>query len=78
MTAANASIVVAVITMIGGIIVAFIQAARKENHADHAVVQKQLNLIFKAVNKVDERVEQHLDDHREGQYGKPAKRVKEQ
>lgn len=74
-----ASIVVACITTLGGIVVGFMQsfkkeakAARVENREDHAVVQMQLKMIYKGLNKVDNKLEKHIQDHREGDYGKTA------
>ena len=74
-----ASIIVACITTVGGIVVGFMQsfkketkAARVENREDHAVVQMQLKMIYKGLNKVDNKLEKHIQDHREGDYGKTA------
>lgn len=75
-----ASIIVACITTLGGIVVGFMQsfkkeskAARLENREDHAVVQMQLKMIYKGLNKVDNKLEQHIQDHREGDNGKTVK-----
>jgi hypothetical protein len=64
---------VALITAISGIIVALIQVMRrdvrsaaKENRDDHAVVQAQLRMIYRQVVRVDDKIEKHLDTHREG------------
>lgn len=68
-----AAIIVAGITALGGIIVGFMQAFRKEqkaaveeNRQDHAVVQAQLKMIYRQVSRVDDKLEKHLDQHREG------------
>jgi len=37
-----------------------------ENRQDHAIVQQQLRMIFKTVNRVDDKLEKHLDQHAEG------------
>jgi hypothetical protein len=72
-----AAVAVALITTVGGIIVGFMQAfkkeakeARVENRLDHQVVQAQLKMIHTTVNRVDDRLEKHIDEHREGNYGK--------
>ena len=72
-----AAVAVALITTVGGIIVGFMQAfkkeakeARVENRLDHQVVQAQLKMIHTTVNRVDDRLEKHIDEHREGGYGK--------
>ena len=68
-----AAIAVALITTLGVILVAFIQAfkkearvALKENHDDHEIVQAQLGMIYKTVNRVDDKLEKHIDHHAEG------------
>ncbi len=68
-----AAIVVAVITTIGGLIGILLQTMRKEakamrqeNAEDHAIVQGQLQRIYRTINRVDDKLEKHLDQHREG------------
>ena len=72
-----AAILVALITTIGGIVVGFMQSFKKEtistrveNRTDHAVVQAQLRMLHKSVDRVGDRLELHIDGHREGGYGK--------
>lgn len=69
-----AAVIVAAITAFGGVVVGFLQSFRKqqrdaveENRQDHAVVQAQLKLIYRQVTRLDDKVEKHLDHHREGQ-----------
>ena len=76
MNASVAAIVVALITTVGGIIVGFMQSFKKEtlstrieNRTDHAVVQAQLRMLHKSVDRVGDRLELHIDGHREGGYG---------
>lgn len=76
-----AAIIVAGITTLGAIIVGFMQAFRKEqraaveeNRQDHAVVQAQLKLIYRQVTRVDDKLEKHLDTHREGESDGISKR----
>jgi hypothetical protein len=38
-----------------------------ENREDHAVVQMQLKMIYKGLNKVDDKLDRHIKDHREGE-----------
>ena len=80
MDASSAAIVVACITTLGGIVVGFMQSfkkeskeARLENREDHAVVQMQLKMIYKGLNKVDDKLDRHIQDHREGDNGKVIK-----
>jgi len=59
-------IVVAIITIIGGIMVALIQKSRQENKIDHSVVATMIKNVHKDVVKVEdklEHVEVKLDDH---------------
>ena len=77
MDASLAAIVVALITTVGGIVVGFMQSFKKEtlstrteNRTDHAVVQAQLRMLHKSVDRVGDRLELHIDGHREGGYGK--------
>jgi type II secretory pathway pseudopilin PulG len=69
----SSAIVVAVIGAIGAIIVGFMQSFKKEareanktNSEDHAIVQSQLRMIFKTVNRVDDKLEKHINQHEEG------------
>ena len=68
-----AAVIAACVTALGGIVVGFMQsfkkeskAARLENREDHAVVQMQLKMIYKGLNKVDDKLDKHIQDHREG------------
>lgn len=78
-----AMVAVAVVTAIGGIIVALIQGLRKENRQDHAVVQERLSLLsqiaMRTENKVDtvkEELADHLDWHKGGFDGEVRGRTK--
>ena len=66
-----AMVLVAVVTAIGGVIVALIQGLRRENRDDHAVVQERLSLLstiaMRTENKVDtvkDELADHLDWHK--------------
>lgn len=68
-----AAVVVAVITTVGGLLGILMQSMRKEaremrveNAEDHAIVQGQLQRIYRTINRVDDKLEKHLDQHREG------------
>ena len=82
MSDALATIIVALISTIGvisgGLMQLFKKEARQpmtENRQDHAIVQQQLRMIFKTVNRVDDKLDKHLDDHAEGTFnGKVVKR----
>lgn len=68
-----ALVVAAVVTAVGGIIVALLQKFKEENHKDHAYVQGLLAMLYKSQNrieskveKVDERLSDHLEFHASG------------
>ncbi len=56
----------AVVTTVGGVLVALIAQFRKENKEDHAVVAGMLSHIYKSVGRVEtkvDKVENKLNDH---------------
>jgi hypothetical protein len=68
-----ALIVAAVVTAVGGILVAVLQQFRKENAVDHQVVIGMLKLVHRSQNRVedkvqrvDERLSNHLESHLSG------------
>jgi hypothetical protein len=63
-----ALVVAAVVTAVGGIIVAALQKFRKENHDDHAYVRGLLTMLYKSQNRIEtkvERVDERLTSHLE-------------
>jgi hypothetical protein len=65
-----ALVLAAVVTAVGGIIVALLQQFKKENSQDHAYVRGMLTMLYKSqsriegkVDKVDDRLSDHLDSH---------------
>jgi len=56
-------ILVAAVTAVGGIIIASIHAFRKENHRDHATVMDALNRVSNTVDRVEGKVDSHLEWH---------------
>jgi hypothetical protein len=65
-----ALVLAAVVTAVGGIIVGVLQQFKKENHNDHAYVRGMLTMLYKSqsriegkVEKVDERLSDHLELH---------------
>lgn len=68
-----ALILSAVVTAVGGVIVALVTVLRKENKADHAVVRGFVTHIFESVDRVETKVDKvdsmladHLTSHRNG------------
>jgi hypothetical protein len=71
------AITVAVIGMVGGIIVAFVEKGRRDNRNDHLATSEKLDLvgkslgrsidrIEKAVERTEEKIDQHIRDHAKG------------
>jgi len=68
-----ALIVAAVVTAVGAIIVAILDKFRRENSKDHEVVMGMLRIMHKSqqrtedkVDRVDERLTEHLSSHAHG------------
>jgi hypothetical protein len=53
------AITVAVITAVGGVLAALVQALRKENREDHATVSD-------ALTRIENKVDTHIRDHATG------------
>ena len=70
-------IIVASIAAVGAIVVAVIQQFRKENHKDHAAVVEALNRVSHTVDRVEGKVDSHLDWHiKEANNGRVSRRSK--
>lgn len=52
-----------VVAIIGGPLVVILQRLRKENKEDHAVVKNLLDKIDVKVDRVDSKVDQHIQWH---------------
>lgn len=63
MSPEQAAIIVAVITAVGGILGVVIQQFRKENREDHATVTETLRFIGQSVNRVEGKLDRHLENH---------------
>lgn len=63
MDAGVASIIVAVITVIGGVIISIIEKFRKENKKDHDTVMAFLTDLHDDVEKVDQKLDNHIQWH---------------
>ena len=61
-----ALILAAVVTAVGGIIVAVLQKFKTDNHTDHQVVLGMLKILHKGQQRVEDKVErldERLDSH---------------
>jgi hypothetical protein len=65
LNAALASIYVALIGVIGGIITTIIQRFRKENKNDHMMVRDILISLKEDINSVDGKLDEHIQWHLE-------------
>lgn len=70
MDAGWAVVLAAIVSAVGGILVALIQKFRKENQKDHDVVMAMLRVVYKSLqrnetklDKVDERLTDHIESH---------------
>lgn len=70
MDAGWAVVLAAIVSAVGGILVALIQKFRKENQKDHDVVMSMLRIVYKSLqrnemklDKVDERLTDHIESH---------------
>lgn len=70
-----AMVIVAVVTAVGGVIVAVIHSARKENRNDHALVSDSLvrltDIALRTEDKVDTvavELHDHLEGHNDGEH----------
>jgi hypothetical protein len=70
MDAGWAVVLAAIVSAVGGILVALIQKFRKENQKDHDVVMGMLRVVYKALqrnemklDKVDGRLTDHIESH---------------
>ena len=66
-----AMILAAVVTAVGGIIVAVIGVARKQDSREHGLVMDMIRLVHisqrkieRSVEKIDDRLNEHLEHHR--------------
>ncbi len=60
------AITVALVTAVGGIIVAVVHSFRKENHKDHAAVMNVLDRVSNTMERVEGKVDSHLEWHIKG------------
>lgn len=70
MDAGWAIVLAAVVSAVGGILVALIQKFRKENQKDHDLVMGMLRIVYKSLqrnemklDRVDERLTDHIESH---------------
>ena len=63
MDAALASVFVAFIASIGGILIAVIQKSRKENKGDHSMVKECIDLLRDDVKNIDRKLDNHMEWH---------------
>lgn len=74
-------VVAALVAAVGGVIVALIQSLRKENKADHDIVQGQLKHLYAVATRTETKVDRVKDDlthhlvwHQEATHGEDSGR----
>jgi hypothetical protein len=71
-------IIIALVTAVGGVIVASIHSFRKENHKDHARVWEAVEKVSNTVERVEGKVDSHIEWHvQEGTNGSVVRRDKD-
>ena len=63
MDSAIASVIVAFIASIGGVLIAVIQKSRKENRGDHNMVKECIDLLRDDVKNIDRKLDNHMEWH---------------
>ncbi len=65
MDAGLSAVLAAIVAALGGIIIAILQikSFRKENSADHAMVQKRLDTVIDMVARTSAKMTNHLEWH---------------
>jgi len=58
-----ALVISAVVAAVGTVIVTLLSMFRKENHRDHATVMDALNRVSNTVDRVEGKVDSHLEWH---------------
>lgn len=66
MDTGTAAVLGALITAIGGVLVAMINKFRKENHEDHGRVRDALERVSATIERVEGKVDSHINWHATG------------
>ena len=68
-------VLAALIGLVGTVLTTLMMAFRKENHDDHATVMEAIRTIGGNVDKIDSKLDSHIDWHLKGtNSGKVSKR----
>lgn len=57
------AIVVALIAAFASVVVALLQRVRKENSRDHALVVDLMKILGRKIDKVDSKIDRHVEWH---------------
>jgi len=78
MDTGTAAVLGALITAVGGVLVAIINKFRKENHEDHGRVREALEQVSNTIERVEGKVDSHINWHATGgtNNGRAARRHK--
>lgn len=59
------AIIVALIAAFASVVVALIQKVRKENSRDHALVIDLMKILGRKIEKIDSKIDRHVEWHME-------------
>jgi hypothetical protein len=59
-------IMIAAITTVGAVLVALIQRGHKRNSVEHQENAGRLDHLIAATGRIEEKIDHHLGDHKEG------------
>lgn len=81
MDAGLAVVVAASVSAVGGVLAVLVQGIKREtkimaaeNRGDHEIVQQQLSMVYRAISGVGDKLDKHLETHREGQKNEQTNR----
>lgn len=60
------AVMVAVVTALGGVLVALIERGRRQNSREHGHTMTRLDKVLTTLGRVEEKVDAHLTDHKDG------------
>lgn len=60
------AVAVALITTMGGVLVAMIQTLRRENKRDHNTVSNKLDDLVDGHRRIETKIDTHINDHARG------------
>lgn len=59
-------VLIALITAVGAVIVAYIERGRRQNTREHGETVHRLDKVIGSVGRIEHKIDEHLDDHDKG------------